>query len=150
MFVWYYMFFFFSRKRRHTRCALVTGVQTCALPIYGGRDLAPVEPVPADRARRAAVIDARIVIDDLRAIVVELEQVAAAVRQERREEGRRPAGAEDHAIVIVEPLARVRDVRLRRLAVVRPGIIRVRHRDRRQSRPRATESSEGCRVGKGV
>src|SRR3546814_1669351 len=27
-------FFFFSSRRRHTRCALVTGVQTCALPIF--------------------------------------------------------------------------------------------------------------------
>src|SRR3546814_16971395 len=27
-------YFFFSSRRRHTRCALVTGVQTCALPIY--------------------------------------------------------------------------------------------------------------------
>src|SRR3546814_13981707 len=27
------MFFFFSSRRRHTICALVTGVQTCALPI---------------------------------------------------------------------------------------------------------------------
>src|SRR3546814_8091245 len=27
------IFFFFSSRRRHTRCALVTGVQTCALPI---------------------------------------------------------------------------------------------------------------------
>src|SRR3546814_3119693 len=27
--------FFFSSRRRHTRCALVTGVQTCALPITG-------------------------------------------------------------------------------------------------------------------
>src|SRR3546814_5779530 len=26
--------FFFSSRRRHTSCALVTGVQTCALPIY--------------------------------------------------------------------------------------------------------------------
>src|SRR3546814_3524805 len=26
-------FLFFSSRRRHTRCALVTGVQTCALPI---------------------------------------------------------------------------------------------------------------------
>src|SRR3546814_2696458 len=26
---------FFSIRRRHTRCALVTGVQTCALPISG-------------------------------------------------------------------------------------------------------------------
>src|SRR3546814_693976 len=28
-----YFCFFFSSRRRHTRCALVTGVQTCALPI---------------------------------------------------------------------------------------------------------------------
>src|SRR3546814_3041355 len=27
------VFFLFSSRRRHTRCALVTGVQTCALPI---------------------------------------------------------------------------------------------------------------------
>src|SRR3546814_2071986 len=26
-------FFFFTSRRRHTSCALVTGVQTCALPI---------------------------------------------------------------------------------------------------------------------
>src|SRR3546814_1879784 len=30
-------FVFFSSKRRHTRCALVTGVQTCALPIWRGQ-----------------------------------------------------------------------------------------------------------------
>src|SRR3546814_2887450 len=29
----YLLVFFFSSRRRHTRCALVTGVQTCALPI---------------------------------------------------------------------------------------------------------------------
>src|SRR3546814_4169757 len=28
------LLFFFSSRRRHTICALVTGVQTCALPIY--------------------------------------------------------------------------------------------------------------------
>src|SRR3546814_21003496 len=28
-----FLVFFFSSRRRHTRCALVTGVQTCALPI---------------------------------------------------------------------------------------------------------------------
>src|SRR3546814_8645787 len=37
-YVWFYIFllciFFFSSRRRHTSCALVTGVQTCALPIY--------------------------------------------------------------------------------------------------------------------
>src|SRR3546814_9442742 len=38
-----FSFFFFSSRRRHTRCALVTGVQTCALPIspthrFGGAE----------------------------------------------------------------------------------------------------------------
>src|SRR3546814_21068180 len=32
---WLCNYFFFSSRRRHTRCALVTGVQTCALPISG-------------------------------------------------------------------------------------------------------------------
>src|SRR3546814_9056102 len=40
--------FFFSSGRRHTRCALVTGVQTCALPISGFG-----EP-PIDRERLVA------------------------------------------------------------------------------------------------
>src|SRR3546814_10469922 len=31
------MYFFFSSRRRHTRCALVTGVQTCALPVSENR-----------------------------------------------------------------------------------------------------------------
>src|SRR3546814_7409217 len=30
--------FFFSSRRRHTRCALVTGVQTCALPICSAEE----------------------------------------------------------------------------------------------------------------
>src|SRR3546814_5158347 len=33
LFFFRFVFFFFSSRRRHTRCALVTGVQTCALPI---------------------------------------------------------------------------------------------------------------------
>src|SRR3546814_11202064 len=36
-------FFFFSSRRRHTICALVTGVQTCALPIYPHRVLAGLD-----------------------------------------------------------------------------------------------------------
>src|SRR3546814_14171289 len=45
--------FFFSSRRRHTRCALVTGVQTCALPICErGRSepeqTAPEQPAAAD------------------------------------------------------------------------------------------------------
>src|SRR3546814_7188595 len=37
-------FFFFSSRRRHTRCALVTGVQTCALPISPCPNPLPNDP----------------------------------------------------------------------------------------------------------
>src|SRR3546814_4930741 len=36
--VFFVLLFFFSSRRRHTRCALVTGVQTCALPIFVGEN----------------------------------------------------------------------------------------------------------------
>src|SRR3546814_6927202 len=49
-----FVYFFFSSRIRHTRCALVTGVQTCALPIwwlsppsvvgYGVTALRPIVP----------------------------------------------------------------------------------------------------------
>src|SRR3546814_1412153 len=39
--MWWCHVFFFSSRRRHTRCALVTGVQTCALPISTPTDLSP-------------------------------------------------------------------------------------------------------------
>src|SRR3546814_2189901 len=41
--MWYSVFFFFSSRRRHTRCALVTGVQTCALPILRRAFLVEIE-----------------------------------------------------------------------------------------------------------
>src|SRR3546814_9008728 len=44
---------FFSSRRRHTRCALVTGVQTCALPIY------LADKLPADNQRRGQRISHR-------------------------------------------------------------------------------------------
>src|SRR3546814_14882771 len=65
------VFFFFSSRRRHTRCALVTGVQTCALPICGFARLAGIacwrrrstshHPLPAQTTggddRRLPVLD---------------------------------------------------------------------------------------------
>src|SRR3546814_7686037 len=41
-------FFFFSSRRRHTRCALVTGVQTCALPILALGSWAAFQPMGDD------------------------------------------------------------------------------------------------------
>src|SRR3546814_9600280 len=43
--------FFFSSRRRHTKCALVTGVQTCALPIWPAAPAAPPRPPTAAAAR---------------------------------------------------------------------------------------------------
>src|SRR3546814_5314015 len=37
--VWLFVLCVFSSRIRHTRCALVTGVQTCALPIWFGKDI---------------------------------------------------------------------------------------------------------------
>src|SRR3546814_9571996 len=46
-------FFFFSSRRRQTRCALVTGVQTCALPISAQLALAISPPQPGGAAATA-------------------------------------------------------------------------------------------------
>src|SRR3546814_11919693 len=46
-----FFFVFFSSRRRHTRCALVTGVQTCALPIFARTDDAGIA-----RGARALVV----------------------------------------------------------------------------------------------
>src|SRR5881409_4477438 len=46
-----FCFFFFSSRRRHTRCETVTGVQTCALPIY--------TTGAVDAFKRAIVLDER-------------------------------------------------------------------------------------------
>src|SRR3546814_10165287 len=56
---YFVFFFFFSNRRRHTSCALVTGVQTCALPILtSAPDSAsrppkypPTPPAPSTRIR---------------------------------------------------------------------------------------------------
>src|SRR3546814_4729986 len=48
------LIFFFSSRRRHTRCALVTGVQTCALPI----SVRPLSRAPNDQDARARFPDA--------------------------------------------------------------------------------------------
>src|SRR3546814_2081153 len=51
----FFFLFFFSSRRRHTRCALVTGVQTCALPISGDPDQTGVDGAVQDSA--GAILD---------------------------------------------------------------------------------------------
>src|SRR3546814_15281215 len=46
--------FFFSSRRRHTRCALVTGVQTCALPIAAVEAAVALTPRIANEKKGAS------------------------------------------------------------------------------------------------
>src|SRR3546814_8326792 len=48
--VFVFIVFFFSSRRRHTRCALVTGVQTCALPISAAACVDAVQTAQASVA----------------------------------------------------------------------------------------------------
>src|SRR3546814_7044138 len=50
------LYFFFSSRRRHTICALVTGVQTCALPISFGNRVASLH-VSRENATRMIFVD---------------------------------------------------------------------------------------------
>src|SRR3546814_1465986 len=68
------LIFFFSSRRRHTRCALVTGVQTCALPIC-----AVEQAVAGERAQRAAEAEAFEAVNVARKRHGDLAQRAAAV-----------------------------------------------------------------------
>src|SRR3546814_6251527 len=83
--------FFFSSRRRHTRCALVTGVQTCALPIYGmvhaaeTREAARAELIDTWDAQRLADPEkTRIILTHTNAEVRDLNQAA---RDRLREAG---------------------------------------------------------------
>src|SRR3546814_17511335 len=69
--------FFFSSRRRHTRCALVTGVQTCALPIFGVGLASVVSPLyisevapPKYRGRLVSLFQLTITIGIVAAMLV--------------------------------------------------------------------------------
>src|SRR3546814_8248223 len=79
-------FFFFASRRRHTRCALVTGVQTCALPILrreiesrSHRDLSALSEEQAPREVRPLIH----AMNDL------LARLGTAISAQQRSEERR-------------------------------------------------------------
>src|SRR3546814_8194564 len=64
----FFLFFFFSSIRRHTRCALVTGVQTCALPILDSARMKGVDGmarIRPDLVREPEAADDGAVADDV-------------------------------------------------------------------------------------
>src|SRR3546814_5488390 len=91
--------FFFSSRRRHTRCALVTGVQTCALPISGevhpgiGREVGLHEAVvvTVDRAHlpRPGTGDAEVALGNaFRLLALGVDNDRAHAEEWPREIGR--------------------------------------------------------------
>src|SRR3546814_13981697 len=66
------LFVVFSSRRRHTRCALVTGVQTCALPIclipQGARLIGDYDARVAHGQTRALVVWTRLILPDGRSL----------------------------------------------------------------------------------
>src|SRR3546814_1988595 len=70
-------FFFFSSRRRHTRCALVTGVQTCALPIWrrAGRNQSAAEHLQHHAA------DEQIAIAEKASAEITAEQMQSVVER---------------------------------------------------------------------
>src|SRR3546814_2124471 len=93
------LFFFFSSRRRHTRCALVTGVQTCALPISARQaareqeekrrqeqiDLSERKRVAEQQAREAKQKE---IADKLAKIRAEREKAERQARSEERRVGK--------------------------------------------------------------
>src|SRR3546814_14104552 len=67
--------FFCSIRRRHTRCALVTGVQTCALPIYG--HLYHLRPAPRHLTLFYLVMSAGGVLGGLFAAQIDRKSVVS-------------------------------------------------------------------------
>src|SRR3546814_8585720 len=78
-------FFFFSSRRRHTRCALVTGVQTCALPIF---ELHDREYIPLiGKLKAAKILFTRDILSStVRQIPIKLPTPPFGVCRRRRSE----------------------------------------------------------------
>src|SRR3546814_7981017 len=84
-------FFFFSSRRRHTRCALVTGVQTCALPIFAQQITEALDPEVAglgdglDEIESALTehgpTEARRRVSEIRATAISYRRFIAPQRQ---------------------------------------------------------------------
>src|SRR3546814_5047397 len=100
-----FFFFFFSSRRRHTRCALVTGVQTCALPIspngqgltalvllniLAGYDLSSLKPTGSERQH--------LEVEASRLAYAARDGPQPRVRRARR--GRHPGALEDRKSVV--------------------------------------------------
>src|SRR3546814_7062569 len=80
---------FFSSRRRHTRCALVTGVQTCALPISVA--------LQSEVARNQRLANA-VLLDALLPILIRHDAPAHAVQLRASKPIEKPSRTFDHNV----------------------------------------------------
>src|SRR3546814_5782942 len=76
--IWLGFAFFFSSRRRHTRCGLVTGVQTCALPISSEGRIGFKLSSPAKRDPSLDLIDDQVWMNEWISFFQQLQQTASA------------------------------------------------------------------------
>src|SRR3546814_18847404 len=88
------MCFYFSSRRRHTRCALVTGVQTCALPILsawikaGNALLDGVPARPRDLVRGGEAVELDAPVEETQVHAVAQDIPLDVLRSEARRVGK--------------------------------------------------------------
>src|SRR3546814_2272680 len=97
--VFVFIFFFFSSRRWHTSCALVTGVQTCALPIISAAG-ATTNLLNIDHQENVAFAYGELSLpifgQENRTAFADFLQLSAAVRYERYEGLADVARSEEH------------------------------------------------------
>src|SRR3546814_5856550 len=100
MMLYTFFSFFFSSRRRHTRCALVTGVQTCALPICMFYDPMIAKLIASGADRDEAVDRMRAALDALcvRGISHNIGFLHDIVASERFREGRLSTRSEERRV----------------------------------------------------
>src|SRR3546814_6510032 len=74
-----WLLFFCSSRRRHTSCALVTGVQTCALPISALRTIPGAADVQAEQTSGAPTFDIKVDRQAAGRYGLSVEEVASTV-----------------------------------------------------------------------
>src|SRR3546814_14638909 len=98
-----FCFFFFSSRRRHTRCALVTGVQTCALPICdnsGAKYVSCIKVLGGYKKRYARIGDKLVVS-------------VVSLRTKRRSQSKIQKGKVTYGIVVRTKVDKTRKANIR-------------------------------------
>src|SRR3546814_2528713 len=87
------VYFFFSSRRRHTRCALVTGVQTCALPIFQAQQMLLSKGITATADMRTTLDDWLVFrrIADKNLLRIRIRSYADSIQTANRAAGGSPS-----------------------------------------------------------